>query len=47
MSKELLVSFYASGIIEVYTECLYNDRIAEAEVLRDMEEICSRLFQLK
>ena len=46
VSKELLASFYASGIIEVYTECLYNDRIAESEVLRDLEEICSRLFQL-
>lgn len=46
VSKELLASFYASGIIEIYTECLYNDRISESEVLRDLEEICSRLFQL-
>lgn len=46
VSNELLASFYASGIIEIYTECLYNDRISESEVLRDLEEICSRLFQL-
>ncbi len=46
VSKELLASFYASGIIEVFTECLYNDRIPESEVLRDLEEVCSRLFQL-
>ena len=44
VSKNLLASFYASGIIEVFTESLYNDRIPEHQVLADLERICAQLF---
>ena len=44
VSKNLLASFYASGIIEVFTESLYNDRIPENQVLTDLERICAQLF---
>ena len=44
VSKNLLASFYASGIIEVFTESLYNERIPEQKVLEDLERICSLLF---
>lgn len=44
VSKNLLASFYASGIIEVFTESLYNDRIPEAIVLADLERVCAQLF---
>ena len=39
-----VVSAYASGIIEVFTESLYNERIPEQKVLEDLERICSLLF---
>ena len=45
ISKEVLASFYASGILDVFTEALYNDRIPEDSVLKDLEEICSRLLK--
>ena len=45
VSKNLLASFYASGIIEVFTESLYNERIPEQQVLEDLERICALLFK--
>ena len=44
ISKEVLASFYASGILDVFTAALYNDTIPEDSVLKDLEQICSKLL---
>lgn len=44
ISKELLASFYAAGIIEIFMDHLYCDRYSEEEIEQNMYRLCSVLF---
>lgn len=44
ISKELLASFYAAGIIEIFMDHMYCERYTEEEIKMNMYRLCSVLF---